>query len=64
MSETGGLLDAYLLCQALGWEWNFWNMVIITIAPILIFGGGIFLIFFVLPYVLDKTSKFTNNKKR
>lgn len=50
----GGMLDAYLVCQALGWEWNFWNMVIITFAPLLIIGAVIFIVFYVLPYVLER----------
>ena len=54
MSETGGMLDTYLICQALGWEWNFTNMIILTLAPILIIGGAIFIIFFVIPFVLEK----------
>ena len=53
MSETGGMLDAYLICQALGWEWNFTSMIILTLAPILIIGGAIFIIFFIIPFVLD-----------
>lgn len=28
--------DAYLICQALGWEWNFWTMSLITGVEILI----------------------------
>ena len=39
MSETGGMLDAYLICQALGWDWNFWTMLTLTGIEILIFIG-------------------------
>ena len=39
MSNTGGVLDTYLIAQALGWEWNLWT--IITINGILI---GIFIL--------------------
>lgn len=55
MTETGGMLDTYLIAQALGWEWNFTTMMILWLAPIIIIGGLIFLIFFVFPFVLDKT---------
>jgi len=27
---NNGMLDNYLIAQALGWEWNFWTMVTIT----------------------------------
>ena len=60
MSETGGMLDAYLVCQALGWEWNLWNMIIVSIAPLLIIGGIFLIVFYVIPYLLtimDKWSK-------
>ena len=30
MSETGGMLDNYLIAQALGWDWNFWTMLTLT----------------------------------
>lgn len=52
--SSNGMFDAYLICQALGWEWNFQNMIIISLAPILIIGGIIFLVFFVLPWILEK----------
>ena len=29
MSDNG-LLDTYLIAQALGWEWNIWTMITIT----------------------------------
>lgn len=54
MSETGGMLDTYLIAQALGWEWNFTTMVILWLAPILIIGGIIFLVFYVIPFILEK----------
>ena len=56
MTETGGMLDTYLICQALGWEWNFTNIVILSLAPIVIIGAIIFIVFFVIPFVLDKLS--------
>ena len=34
MSDTGSVLDTYLIAQALGWEWNLWTM--ITIDAILL----------------------------
>lgn len=38
MSNTGGMLDAYLICQALGWEWNLTSMIILTVVvPLIIF---------------------------
>ncbi len=52
MSETGGMLDAYLIAQALGWEWNFQNMMIISLAPILIIGAILFFIFVIIPFIL------------
>lgn len=58
MSETGGMLDTYLICQALGWDWNFTSMIILTLAPILIILGGIFIIFFVIPFILDLLSRW------
>ena len=27
---NSGMLDNYLIAQALGWDWNFWTMVTIT----------------------------------
>ena len=53
MSETGGMLDAYLICQALGWEWNFTSMIILTLAPIIIILIGLFSIFVLFPFILD-----------
>jgi hypothetical protein len=41
MSNTGGVLDTYLIAQALGWDWNLWTM--ITIDAILL-GIGIVII--------------------
>lgn len=43
MSNGNGLLDAYLLAQALGWDWNFQTMILLGYAlpigiAILIFG--------------------------
>lgn len=35
MSNTGGMLDAYLICQALGWEWNLTSILILDVVPIL-----------------------------
>ena len=29
MSNTGSVLDTYLIAQALGWEWNLWTMILI-----------------------------------
>ena len=37
MSETGGMLDTYLLAQALGWEWNIWTIIILDGTLILLF---------------------------
>ena len=54
MTETGSILDTYLIAQALGWEWNFTTMVILWVAPIVIIGGIIFIVFFIIPFVLDK----------
>ena len=28
--SNNGMLDNYLIAQALGWEWNFWTMITIT----------------------------------
>lgn len=28
--SNSGMLDNYLIAQALGWEWNFWTMITIT----------------------------------
>jgi len=58
MSETGGMLDAYLICQALGWEWNFTSMIILTLAPILIIVVGLFSIFVLFPFILDLISRW------
>ena len=58
MSETGGMLDAYLICQALGWEWNFTSMIILTLAPILIIVVGFFSIFVLFPFILDLISRW------
>ncbi len=52
MSDNG-MLDAYLICQALGWEWNFTSMIILTLAPILIIGLILFVIFIVIPFILE-----------
>lgn len=36
MSNTGSMLDTYLVAQALGWEWNLGTMLILTIGiPVL-----------------------------
>jgi hypothetical protein len=53
MSNTGGMLDTYLIAQALGWEWNLTTMIILTITPILIIIGILVLIFVVIPFILD-----------
>ena len=53
MSNSGGMLDTYLIAQALGWEWNFTTMVILSLAPILIIGGILLLIFVVIPFILS-----------
>ena len=53
MSNTGGMLDAYLIAQALGWDWNFWTMITISFAPILIIGGILFIVFIVIPFILS-----------
>ena len=58
MTETGGMLDTYLIAQALGWEWNLKTMIILWLAPIVIFGGIIFIVFFVIPFVLEKLDKW------
>lgn len=31
-----GMWDSYLICQALGWEWNTWTMILTSILPFLI----------------------------
>ena len=54
MSETGGMLDTYLICQALGWEWNFWNMILLSVGPILVIGLILFIIFVVIPFILER----------
>ena len=28
--SNSGMLDNYLIAQALGWDWNFWTMITIT----------------------------------
>ena len=53
MSNTGSMLDTYLIAQALGWEWNFQTMIILSVAPLLIIGGAFFLIFYVVPFILE-----------
>jgi len=45
------VIDAYFICQALGWEWNFQNMVLISVAPLLIFGLIILIIFVIIPFI-------------
>ena len=35
--SNSGMLDSYLIAQALGWEWNFWTMICISGLEILIF---------------------------
>ena len=37
MSNTNGMLDAYLICQALGWEWNLTSMILIPLMMVGIF---------------------------
>ena len=51
---SDGMFDAYLICQALGWEWNLTNMIIVSLAPMVIIGAIIFFIFVLLPYILEK----------
>ena len=53
MSETGGMLGAYLICQALGWEWNFTSMILLTLVPIIIIGLILFVICIVIPFILE-----------
>lgn len=53
MSDSSGMLDTYLIAQALGWEWNFTTMVILSLAPILIIGGILLLVFVVIPFILS-----------
>ena len=53
-----GMLDTYLIAQALGWEWNFTTMVILSLAPILIIGGAFFVVLYVIPFVLEKLGKW------
>ena len=50
---SSGMFDAYLIAQALGWEWNFWTMIVISFGPIIIIGLIVFIIFFVIPFLLD-----------
>ena len=41
MANTGGLLDTYLIAQALGWEWNIWTIIILTLGiPLLLISIG------------------------
>lgn len=44
MSNTGGMLDWYLLAQALGMEWNIWTI-------LTFFGAGI-IIFIIITFVV------------
>lgn len=37
MSNNGGMLDTYLLAQALGWEWNLGTIILIDVILLLIF---------------------------
>ena len=37
MSNTGNMLDNYLIAQALGWEWNFQTMITLWGIEIAIF---------------------------
>ena len=53
MSETGGMLGAYLICQALGWEWNFTSMILLTLVPLIIIGLILFVICIVIPFILE-----------
>ncbi len=46
MSNTGGMLDTYLICQALGWEWNLTSMIILTLIPFVIIGIIVFIFAF------------------
>lgn len=39
MMMSNGVLDHYLIAQALGWDWNFWTMLTLTGIEILIFIG-------------------------
>jgi hypothetical protein len=39
MMSSNGVLDQYLIAQALGWDWNFWTMLTLTGIEILIFIG-------------------------
>lgn len=46
MSNGGSLLDTYLICQALGWNWDLGSIVLITgmeifIILLIIVGGGL-----------------------
>ena len=34
---NNGMLDNYLIAQALGWDWNFWTMITLTGIEIAIF---------------------------
>lgn len=43
MSNNGGMLDTYLIAQALGWEWNLQTM--LTIDAILL-GIGLLIVAF------------------
>ena len=52
-----GIFDSYLICQALGWEWNFWNMIVLSVAPILLIGLTLFVIFYVVPFILKKINR-------
>lgn len=53
MSESGGMLDAYLIAQALGWDWNFNTMIILSLGPILVIGLIFVIIFVVIPFILE-----------
>lgn len=48
--SDGGMLDYYLIAQALGWEWNFWTMISMFGISVVIF----ILAIFVLIWVLNK----------
>lgn len=47
MSNTNGMLDAYLICQALGWEWNLTSMILIPLMMVGIFLLVVFVVFLI-----------------
>ena len=46
--SSGSFLDQYLLFQALGWEWNIWNILLFDGLTLLI----IFIVIVCVAYIL------------